>query len=134
MSKKKRNRTKKVILFNSPDCQSVRINIGKEFLHLIDKYFKNDNMKKIFKRNNCKISYCCMDNVKSLISRHNKKILSRACSKNNQKINTCNCREKNSCPLNGNCLQENVIYKAMITSQNESKKYIGSKEEQFKKR
>ena len=75
-----------------------------------------------------------MDNVKSLISRHNKKILSRACSKNNQEINTCNCRDKNSCPLNGKCLQENVVYKAAITSQNESKEYIGSIGELFKNR
>ena len=91
-------------------------------------------MQKIFNRNNCKVSYSCMDNVKSLISRHNKKTLSRACNENNQEIYTCNCRDKKSCPLNGKCLQENVVYKATITSQNESKEYIGSTGGQFKKR
>ena len=131
---KKRNRTRKKMFFNPPYCRSLKTNIVKEFLHLIDKHFKNENMKKIINRNNCKVSYCCMDNVKSLISRHNKKILSRACSKNNQEINTCNCRDKNSCPLNGKCLQENVVYKAAITSQNESKEYIGSIGELFKNR
>ena len=35
------------MLFNPPYCQSVKTNIGKEFLHLIDKHFKNDYMKKI---------------------------------------------------------------------------------------
>ena len=53
MSKKKRNRTRKVIFFNPPYCQSVKTNIGKEFLHLIEKHFNNENMKKIFNRNNC---------------------------------------------------------------------------------
>ena len=75
-----------------------------------------------------------MDNVKSLISRHNKKILSKACNKNNQDISTCNCRDKNFCPLNDKRLQENVVYKATITSQNESKEYIGSTGGQLKKR
>ena len=79
VSKKKQNRTRKIITFNPPYCQSVKTNIGKEFLHLSDKHFKNKNIKKIFNRNNCKVSYCCMDNVKSLISCHNKNILSRAC-------------------------------------------------------
>ena len=80
VGKKKRNRTKKVIFFNPPYCQSFKTNIGKEFLHLIDKHLKSENMKKIFNRNNRK---CCMENVKSLISRHSKNVLSRACNKKN---------------------------------------------------
>ena len=117
VSKKKQNRTRQVIFLNPQYCQSVKTNIRKKvFLHLIDKLFKNENMKKIFNRNNCKVSYCCMDNVKSLISRHNKNVLSRACNKNNQEISTCNCRDKNSCSLNCKCLQENVVYKATISS------------------
>ena len=76
---------------------------------------QKENMKKIINRNNCKVSYCCKDNVKLLISHHNKKILSKACNKNNQEISTCNCRNKNSCPPNGKCLQENAVYKATIT-------------------
>ena len=38
------------------------------------------------------------------------------------------------CTLNGNCLRENVVYKARITTQNESKEYIGSLGGPFKKR
>ena len=75
-----------------------------------------------------------MKNVKSLISRHNKNVLSGAYNKNNQEISTCNCRDKDSCPLNGKCLQENVVYKATITTQNESKEYIRSTGGHFKKR
>ena len=75
-----------------------------------------------------------MEHVKSLISRHNKNVLNRAYNKNNKEISTCNCRDKDSCPLNGKCLQENVVYKATITTQNESKECIRSTEGTFKKR
>ena len=78
-------------------------------------------MKKIFNRNNRK---CCMENVKSLISRHSKNVLSKANNKKDQENSTCNCHDKDSCLLNGKCLQENVVYKATITTQNESKEYI----------
>ena len=56
ISKKKRKSNEKVIFFNPPYCQSVKTNIGKEFLPLIDKHFINENMKKIFNRNNCYVS------------------------------------------------------------------------------
>ena len=75
-----------------------------------------------------------MENVKSLITCHNKKILSKLNHKNDQEDKTCNCRGKDSCPLSGKCLQENVVYKATITSQNKTKEYIGSTEGQFKTR
>ena len=48
--------------------------------------------------------------------------------------NICNCRNKDSCPLNGKCLQENVVYKATITTKTEVKKYIESTGGTFKKR
>ena len=131
---KKRKQTRKIMFFNPPYCQSVKTNIGKEFLHLIDEHFKNVNMKKVFNRNNCKASYSCMKNLKSLISRHSKSVLSRANNKNNQKISTCNCRDNDSCPSNGKCLQENVVYKATVTTQNESKGYIIFTGGTFKKR
>ena len=76
-----------------------------------------------------------MENVKSLISRHNKNVIkSRASYKKDQKIGTCNCRKKGSCPLNGKCLQKNFVYKATITNQNEIKEYIGSTGGLFQKR
>ena len=132
--KKRRKRTRKILFFNPPYCQSVKTNVGKKFLNLIDKHFRSENMKKNFNRNNCKVSYCCMENVKSLISRHNKRVISRMNNKKDQNKNMCNCRNKNSCPLSNMCLQENVVYKATISSQNEIKEYIGSTGGQFKKR
>ena len=49
---------------------------------------------------------------------------------------SCNCRQKNSCPLNGNCLQSSVIYQATVkrNDNNTSETYIGLTENAFKTR
>ena len=53
-SKKKKPR-RKIIYFNPPYCQSVRTNIGKAFLQLEDKNFKEDKLNKIINRKKIKI-------------------------------------------------------------------------------
>ena len=64
------------IWFNPPFSDHVATNVGKEFLRLISKHFPpNHRLHKIINRNNVKISYCCMPNVKSIISSHNRKLL-----------------------------------------------------------
>ena len=132
-SKKKPARTRKTIYFNPPYCQSVRTNIGKAFLQLIDKHFKEDHkLNKIINRNNCKISYSCMSNIKKLIQKHNRKYLKTRNDDPNETL--CNCRTKNKCPLKNKCLVENVVYKATIKSENETKNYLGSTGGTFKKR
>ena len=131
---KKRKRTRNVLFYNPPFCQSVRTNIGKKFLELIDKHFRSETMKKIFNRNNCKISYCCMDNIKSIINRHNKRTLKNANAKKAQEEPKCNCRANKPCPLDGNCLQNNVVYKATVTTDSDTKDYIGSTGGSFKTR
>ena len=48
---------------------------------------------------------------------------------------TCNCRQKNTCPLDGNCLQSSVIYQAIVTRRdNTTETYIGLTENDFKTR
>jgi len=93
--KKRRKRKKKVFYYNPPYCAGVKINIGREFLKLVDKHFpKSGTLSKIFNRNTIKISYSCMPNFASQLTRHNQKILR---DKNNSSITedkTCNCREK----------------------------------------
>merc|ERR1712096_235557 len=75
-TKKKANRPRKIIYFNPPFCQSLKTNIGKIFFQLINKHFKNNEaLNKIINRNNCKISYSCMNNIKVIIQKHNKKTL-----------------------------------------------------------
>ena len=47
----------------------------KQFLHFLDKHFgRNHKYHEIFNRNNVKISYSDMDNMKNIISSHSKKI------------------------------------------------------------
>ena len=47
---------------------------------------------------------------------------------------TCNCRDKPSCPLGGDCLTRNVIYKVDARYDNEHRVYIGSTGNRFKDR
>ena len=66
---------------------------------------------------------------------HNKKIT------NNNILNpltlSCNCRAKNSCPLNGDCLQSISVYICKVNAPNSTENqphYIGSTENTFKNR
>ena len=69
---KNRTRTRNIIWFNPPFSKNVRTNVGRNFLNLIDKHFPASNpLHKIFNRNSVKVSYSCMDNCKSVISKHN---------------------------------------------------------------
>ena len=52
------------------------------------------------------------------------------------KTKICNCRQKQNCPLNGNCLQSSVIYQATVKrlDTNTTETYIGLTENEFKTR
>ena len=69
-----------------------------------------------------------------IVSTHNKNILNDA-PKSNKEKRTCNCRNK-TCPLDGTCLDESVIYKCHVTmtENDERKHYIGLTGETFKDR
>ena len=78
-----------------------------------------------------------MENMGTIISKHNKKTLSNNnTNDNNDKL--CNCRSQQNCPLNNKCLTTNLIYNAQITSmtatQPTTKNYIGLTEGTFKQR
>ena len=74
-----------------------------------------------------------MMNMGSIIKAHNKKILKTYKSQPNE-IKLCNCRDKDNCPLNGNCTIKNVIYEAQVTTDKTTMKYIGSTANTFKQR
>ena len=75
----RKNRNRKIIWFNPPYNESVKTNIGKQFLKLIKKHFpKHHKFNKIFNTNTIKLSYSCTTNMKNLIKQHNSKILSEA--------------------------------------------------------
>jgi hypothetical protein len=128
--KRKRN----IIWYNPPYSLDVKTNIARKFLCLIDKHFpKNHKLHKIFNRNNVKVSYSCMPNIGNIIKSHNQQILHENDQSKQQQI--CNCREKDKCPLQGNCLTRSLVYQGEVTdgSQN-SGNYIGLTEYTFKGR
>ena len=135
-NKKKKNRKRKVIWFNPPFESNVNVDVGKEFLKLISKHFpKKHKYHKLFNRNTIKVSYSCLPNMKSIISGHNLKILNEEEQNNiSDSKKTCNCKKKDECPLNGNCQVEAVIYKAIVTTNENQFEYIGSTEKSFKSR
>ena len=47
---------------------------------------------------------------------------------------SCNCRDKHSCPLGGDCLIQNVVYQATVESAMGKETYIGLTANQFKTR
>ena len=114
-------------------------NLGKQFLQLIDKHFpkdRKDNLQKIFNRHTLKISYRTTPNMKSIINAHNSKVLADHNKQTAKRDETCNCRgeAKKACPLQGKCQTSTVVYKATVTTNTDTKIYIGSTEGTFKKR
>ena len=76
---KKNNRKCPVTWFNPTFSLSVKTNVGKEFLDLLDRSFPPDNpLSKLFNRHTVKVSYKCMPNMATAtsIARHNSKVLS----------------------------------------------------------
>ena len=71
-SKQKR----KIIWFNPPFSKNDYTKIGKYFLSLLDLHFpKNHIYNSIFNRNKIKVSYSCVENLKSITNKHNMKVL-----------------------------------------------------------
>jgi len=67
-----------------------------------------------------------MPNMKSTITSHNKSILSNVTpAPTQQSRDGCNCRKKNEWPLDGQCLQTNVVYQATVTSEASTESYVG---------
>ena len=82
-SSKKRKRRRNVLWFNPPFSLNVKTNIGKKFFAILDKHFPKENpLSKLFNRKTVKLSYSCMQSMKSFISGHNKKILSPSLTSN----------------------------------------------------
>ena len=76
-----------------------------------------------------------MENVKSSISRHNKRVLAKA-EPIESPSKLCDCRIPSECPLQKKCLTKGVVYKAEIKTKEdrETKEYIGMTANDFKVR
>ena len=60
-----------------------------------------------------------MRNISSIIASHNKSIL-----RPKAKEYGCNCRNKESCPLQNQCLTPKVIYEATVVNNSDNKKWV----------
>ena len=81
-----------------------------------------------------------MENMKQIITKHNKVL-----TENDQLINTktanerqtrCSCRQIETCPLDGQCLNSGIIYQAAVTRQGNKREenYTGLTDNTFKTR
>ena len=134
--KQRRNKQRNIIWFNSPFSKNVKTNIARSFLNLVDTHFPvGHKLHKIFNRNTVKVSYSCMNNVRSIITSHNTRIIKRSQPQNSYTDN-CNCRSKHACPLQNKCMGEDIVYKATVITNNtqNAKHYIGMTSNTFKKR
>ena len=130
---RRKKRKRKITWFNPPFCQSIETNVSKKFLQLVDKHFPSDHqLRKIFNRNTLKVSPRCMPNIYSAIKSHNSQLLKND-TKNGGK-RSCNCRKKETCPVEGKYLEEGIIYEATIKSNSEMKKNVGLTEGSLKRR
>ena len=107
----RRNRQRNIIWFNPPFSKNVKTNIARSFLKLVDTHFPIGNkLHKIFNRNTVKVSYSCMNNVKSIITSHNTRII-RKSQPQDISAENCNCRNKHTCPLQNKCMSKDIVYK-----------------------
>ena len=115
-----------------PFNKSVKTNVAKRFLKLVDRHFsKTNTLHKIFNRNTVKVSYSCIENMANVIKSHNKK----ATMSNEKSVAACNCRNKGDFPLDGLCQTNDIIYKCVVSTKNMPEKvYLGTAEGDFKKR
>jgi len=68
-TRNKRKRKRNVTWYNPPWNSSLKTNLGRKFLCIVDKCFpKNHPLHKIFNRHTLKLSYSCMPNMKSTIA------------------------------------------------------------------
>ena len=104
----------------------------KRVLKLVDECFPPHNpLSKIFNRQTIKISYSGTANMEKIISSANSKILKAE----ETPQRSCSCTKNSICPLNGQCLDKNIVYHAKITqSNNKVTNYIGQTSMAFKKR
>ena len=129
---KKRRRKREVIWYNPPYNATVSTNIGKEYLKIVDECFpQGSKLRKIFNRNNMKISYSGTPNIAKIINAKNSRNIEK-----DEKITekSCSCPKNGVCPLGKKCLFKNIIYNATITSGGKDSNYVGMCSTDFKSR
>ena len=113
---------------------TVQTNVGCNFLALVEKHFPRTNpLHKILNRNCVKVSYSCMPNMEMIIKSRNKQLLNQQQRTQEPATRQCDCRSKESCPLQGRCLTSFTVYRATLRAETgEEHQYIGMTEGTFK--
>ena len=134
-SRNKRNRSRNILWFNPPWSESVSTNIGKKFFSLIKKHFPRGHRYRSFiNRNSVKLSYSCMENMRSIITKHNVSLLKKSNTPPPSTSQSCNCRTSTECPLEGKCLTKSIVYEATLKTSEDTYTYIGLTGDTFKAR
>ena len=128
----RRNCPRNILWYNPPYSKNVKTNVGKCFLSLIDQHFPKSNpLHKIFNWNTLKLSYSCMSNIKTIISKHKKAQINKSDPTNDS---NCNCRNSSMCPMDGKCNDQSIIYQAEVATSTSRETYIGPCDTTFKLR
>ena len=110
---------------------NVITRIGQCFLHLRNTHFpKIYSISNMFNRNKIKVSYSCMQNIKSIIKNHSVNILHQ----NKENKDGCNCRIRSIVLQVGNIyrqIQLGVIYLSPNIVNFTEKVYFGVAEKSF---
>ena len=121
---KDKSRKRNISWYNPPYDRNVKSKIGKEFLKILDKCFPASNkLHKIFNQNTVKISYSCMPSVKTIIEGNNKKILRN--SEDPMTVKKCSSPKNATCPLDGERLASDIVYRATVTCSRKLKRTLG---------
>ena len=75
-----------------------------------------------------------MPNVETIIQGNNNSKLQKDTAVTATQTRSCNCRRKEDCPLKGECLRSNVIYKAEVMCDGNTETYTGLTSNTFKAR
>ena len=62
------------------------------------------------------------------------RVETRLFEKKNVVSHSCNCRNRNTCPLEGNCNTRNIVYQTEVTTPQTKETYIGLCDTTFKER
>ena len=75
-----------------------------------------------------------MPNVKSIIDKHNKRVLRTLEPEIANVERSCNCRKKDQGPIDNQCLTKGIVYQATVTSSEGNESYVGLTDTNFKAR
>lgn len=97
----------------------VETNIGPKFLKIVDESFPPGHiLARAFNRRTLKPSYSCRPNMKVIIDGHNKSIINNAAKPSQEDGNEgSNCQANRVCPMPGRCKMSNIVYQAVVTTE-----------------